>query len=101
MSLRYTERVNLMAEYIHDQPETPQERALFWVEYVLRHKGARHLRSAARDLNFFQYYCLDVVAVLLTAVSAVVFISFVVLKKLVGTLIRCFLTRVLSKKKLQ
>lgn len=39
---------------------TPLETAVYWVEYVARHKGAPHLRSAGQDLNFFQYHSLDV-----------------------------------------
>ena len=89
-----------MGEFIRDQPETPKERALFWVEYVLRHNGARHLRSAARDLNFFQYYCLDVVAALLTMVSILLFTLFLVTKKLFNELIR-LCKRVHSLKKVQ
>ena len=53
-----------MSEYMRDQPETPQERAIFWAEYVIKHKGAKHLQSAARSLNFLRYYCLDVITVL-------------------------------------
>ncbi|CAB3227795.1 unnamed protein product [Arctia plantaginis] len=44
---------------LRDQKETPLERAIYWTEYVIRHKGAYHLQSPAKDLNFFQYYCLD------------------------------------------
>ena len=41
------------------------DRATFWTEYVLRHKGAMHMRSAGRHLNFWQYHSLDVVVALL------------------------------------
>jgi glucuronosyltransferase len=43
-----------------DQPQRPLERAVFWTEYVLRHKGASHLRSAAADLNWVQLNLCDV-----------------------------------------
>jgi glucuronosyltransferase len=44
------------------------ERAVFWSEYLMRHGGASHLRSPAKELNLAQFYNLDVLAFL--AVSA-------------------------------
>jgi glucuronosyltransferase len=46
-----------------DQPETPLKRAVFWTEYVLQHGGAS-LRSVSADLPWYQYFLLDVIAVL-------------------------------------
>lgn len=39
---------------------TPLTTAVYWVEYVARHKGAPHLHSAGQDLSFLQYHNLDV-----------------------------------------
>jgi hypothetical protein len=36
--------------------------ATYWVEYVIRHKGAPHLRVAGLDLPWYQYHLLDVIA---------------------------------------
>lgn len=47
-----------------DRPQHPLDNAAFWVEYVIRHHGAKHLQSPAVHLNFFQYHSLDVLAVL-------------------------------------
>ncbi|KAF4519852.1 UDP-glycosyltransferase-09 [Ephemera danica] len=63
-----------------DQSETPLERAAFWTEYVLRHKGAHHLRTAATRLSFYQLYLLDVVAVILAALVLVFLVSRALLK---------------------
>ncbi|XP_017013836.2 UDP-glucosyltransferase 2-like [Drosophila takahashii] len=49
----------------HDQPQSPLERAIWWTEYVIRHKDASHLRAASRDLTFIQLHSLDTLAVLL------------------------------------
>ncbi|XP_037087190.1 UDP-glucosyltransferase 2-like [Pollicipes pollicipes] len=40
-------------------------------EHVIQHGGAPHLRSVGADLNFFQYYSLDVVAFLLAVLVLV------------------------------
>ncbi|XP_034488819.1 UDP-glucuronosyltransferase 2A2 [Drosophila innubila] len=55
----YSQAVQLKSKLYKDQKDTPLERAIWWTEYVLRHEGAPHLRSASRDLNFLQLNGLD------------------------------------------
>ena len=61
---------------------------MYWTEYVIRHKGAPHLRSAVLDLAWYQYFLLDVIAVLALAVVSVVLIVYmtfrVALNKICG-----------------
>lgn len=54
------------------RPLTALDEAAFWVEFVLRHKGAGHLRQASHDLNWLQYYSLDTGAFLLVATAAAI-----------------------------
>jgi glucuronosyltransferase len=56
------------------------ELAVFWTEYMIRHKGAPHMRSAVLDLTWYQYFLLDVIAFLALAVGSVVFVTFQILK---------------------
>lgn len=49
------------------------ESVVYWTEYVLRHKGAPHLKSQALNLRWYQYYLLDVLAVLLVIIFVVIF----------------------------
>ncbi len=44
-----------------DRPIEPLNLAVFWTEFVIRHKGAPHLRVAAHELNWIQYHSLDVI----------------------------------------
>ena len=39
--------------------------AIYWIEYVIRHRGAKHMRYPAADLSLFQRYSLDVMAFLI------------------------------------
>jgi len=61
---------------------------VYWTEYVIRHKGAPHLRSAVLDLAWYQYFLLDVIAVLALAIVSILLILLlvlkVILKKLIG-----------------
>jgi glucuronosyltransferase len=56
--------------------------AIFWMEYVIRHKGAPHLRPAILDLAWYQYLLLDVLAVILLFVIAVFLLIYVITRKL-------------------
>uniref|UniRef100_A0A671FGM3 UDP-glucuronosyltransferase n=2 Tax=Rhinolophus ferrumequinum TaxID=59479 RepID=A0A671FGM3_RHIFE len=58
----------------HDQPVKPLDRAIFWIEFVMRHKGAKHLRPAIHDLTWFQYHSLDVIGFLLASAASAIFL---------------------------
>ncbi|XP_049963700.1 UDP-glycosyltransferase UGT5-like [Schistocerca serialis cubense] len=59
---RYRESAKRQSILFRDRPRPPLEEAVYWVEYVIRHQGAPHLRSAALDLAWYQYLLLDVAA---------------------------------------
>ncbi|XP_030581589.1 UDP-glucuronosyltransferase 2A1-like [Archocentrus centrarchus] len=63
----YRTKMQRLSAVHRDQPVTPLSTAVFWVEFVMRHGGARHLRLASHDLNWFQYHSLDTGAALLVA----------------------------------
>jgi glucuronosyltransferase len=69
-----------MSALSKDEPETSLNRAVWWAEYVLRHNGAKHLRSAALDLTWYQYFLLDVAAFLCLLLAITVFTSYLLLK---------------------
>ena len=73
---RYREKAQRLSRIYRDQPLTPLEQAVYWTEYMIRHKGAPHLRSAVLDLAWYQYLLLDVIAVLTLAVGSVVLIVY-------------------------
>ncbi|CAH1801958.1 unnamed protein product [Owenia fusiformis] len=69
---RYKHNANKTADIYHSQPIDPKKKLVYWIEYVIKHKGAHHLRSnAENELNVFQYYLLDIIA--LVVCSFVVF----------------------------
>ncbi|KAG7465380.1 UDP-glucuronosyltransferase 1-1-like [Solea senegalensis] len=66
--VRYKENMQKLSALHKDQPIRPLDLAVYWTEYVMRHKGAKHLKSAVHELNWIQYFCLDVIATLVTIV---------------------------------
>jgi glucuronosyltransferase len=56
---------------------------VFWTEYVIRHQGAPHMRSAVLDLTWYQYFLLDVITVLTLAVGSVLLLVFLILRAVV------------------
>ncbi|XP_051854351.1 UDP-glucuronosyltransferase 1-2-like isoform X5 [Antechinus flavipes] len=71
----YKENIMRLSALHKDRPISPLDLAVFWVEFVMRNKGAPHLRPAAHDLNWFQYHSLDVIGFLLAIVLTVVFVA--------------------------
>ena len=49
-----------------DQAETPQSRAVWWVEFTLRNRGAQFLKPSSLSLAWYQYHLIDVIALLLS-----------------------------------
>ncbi|XP_052591905.1 UDP-glucuronosyltransferase 2B17-like isoform X2 [Peromyscus californicus insignis] len=71
----YKENAMWLSTIHHDQPIKPLDRAIFWIEFVMRHKGAKHLRPLAYNLTWYQYHSLDVIGFLLACVAAMAFFT--------------------------
>ncbi|XP_033027335.1 UDP-glucuronosyltransferase 1-1-like isoform X2 [Lacerta agilis] len=72
---KYKENIQRLSALHLDRPIEPLDLAVHWVEFVMKHKGAPHLRPAAHDLNWIQYHSIDVIAFLLAVVLLALFIS--------------------------
>ncbi|KAK9883667.1 hypothetical protein WA026_001836 [Henosepilachna vigintioctopunctata] len=57
---KYTESVKKRSSIMRDKPLSPAETLLFWVNYVIRHNGAHHLKVSSLKLAWYQYFLLDV-----------------------------------------
>lgn len=68
---KYRDIVKKQAILAKDRPLSAQDTAVYWVEYVLRHKGAPHLHYPGADLNFFQANSIDVILFIIAIIYAV------------------------------
>ncbi|XP_040049999.2 UDP-glucuronosyltransferase 2B20 [Gasterosteus aculeatus] len=87
----YKQNMLKLSRLHHDKPMKPVDNALFWIEFVMRHKGAAHLRTESYKLPWYAYHCLDVMAVFVlfaVLITALVWVSF-----------RCLIKRLIRTKK--
>ncbi|XP_049819201.1 UDP-glycosyltransferase UGT4-like [Aethina tumida] len=92
---KYKDIVLKYQKLMLDQPNTGIEKAIWWIEYVIRHNGASHLRYSAMDTPFYKYYLLDVIGFFL-----VIFIIFLLLLLKLYKLVKYFPKAVIKNKKI-
>lgn len=72
--------MDLLSRLFKDRPQHPMDTAIYWLEYVIKYKGAEHLRSAAQDLAWYQYLLLDVVSFIIMMCFGVYILMKIILK---------------------
>ncbi|XP_050693306.1 UDP-glycosyltransferase UGT5-like isoform X3 [Eriocheir sinensis] len=90
---RYKETVSAMSASLRDQLTTPQERAVFWTEYVIRHRGAPQLRFPATQLSWVEFLLLDVVGLLLLALLMLLLLLRRLLGAVFGSVFRGYMKK--------
>ncbi|XP_050556290.1 UDP-glucosyltransferase 2 isoform X2 [Spodoptera frugiperda] len=78
---RYANKAKELSALYHDRLTAPGAVFLHWVEYVVRTRGAHHLRSPARHVPLYQRLYLDLIALILTIVSVLIYILSKICKK--------------------
>ncbi|XP_045889246.1 UDP-glucuronosyltransferase 2A1-like [Micropterus dolomieu] len=64
----YKKNMQRLSRLHRDQPMKPLDTALFWIEFVMRHKGAAHLRTESYRLPWYSYHSVDVMLLLVGVV---------------------------------
>ena len=59
---------------LRDRSQTPLQEACNWIEYTLRHGGAKHLKAQVFKVPWYQYYLRDVIAFLLAVATVTVIV---------------------------
>lgn len=91
----YAENAKKLTKRFKDRPLSAVENAVYWTEYVIRHKGAKHLRTAAVGMPWWKYYLVDVIGFILLIVFVVLYAFYFILKISIKKL---FQKKVTSKK---
>lgn len=82
MFYRFTENAQAVSKLFRDKPEKPLDRALWYIEYVLRHPEPNHLQSPTVKLGSFKSNLYDI----LLFVFGVLFMLGFVAYKIVHTI---------------
>jgi UDP-glucoronosyl and UDP-glucosyl transferase len=80
---KFTDRIKHASQVFRSSPETPVERASYWIEHVARF-GGEHLRSGGQDLPLYAYFMLDVVVLLLVVVVVVTYVVLRLFRFVIG-----------------
>ncbi|XP_034834101.1 UDP-glucosyltransferase 2-like [Maniola hyperantus] len=97
---RYKENALRLKDMFLDRLLPPLETGVYWIEYVLRHKGALHLRSPALDLSYTQYLLLDVIALSIIITLMIIFILHILFRYLCTRCVWWWPKEVILEKKL-
>ncbi|CAB4054091.1 UGT [Lepeophtheirus salmonis] len=85
----YKRNVEYWGSLIMDEKEHPMERAIWWLEYVMRHKPNKHLESPASHLNYFQIRLMDVYGFLGLCLCIGIYVSYKILRVCCGFILYC------------
>lgn len=79
LSPTYVKKAEETAAIFQDNPIHPMEKAIYWIEYVIRHNGAPFLKSKAVNMDAVEHGLWDVFFINLGLVcfASFVFVSFI------------------------
>ncbi|KAI7811924.1 UDP-glucuronosyltransferase 2A1-like [Triplophysa rosa] len=89
----YRQNMGRLSRLHHDQPMKPLDRAVFWIEFVMRNGGAPHLRTQSFRMSWIAYHSLDVIFTLLIISAMFCFLIYL--------LIRYLCLKIVFKKKIK
>uniref|UniRef100_A0A673XLA9 UDP-glucuronosyltransferase n=1 Tax=Salmo trutta TaxID=8032 RepID=A0A673XLA9_SALTR len=78
----YRMKMQRLSRLHRDVPMEPLDTALFWIEFVMRHKGAAHLRTESYRMPWYSYHSVDVVLILLAVVSVLILLLVAIVRYL-------------------
>uniref|UniRef100_A0A674P2S6 UDP glucuronosyltransferase 5 family, polypeptide B4 n=1 Tax=Takifugu rubripes TaxID=31033 RepID=A0A674P2S6_TAKRU len=81
----YRMNMQRLSRLHRDAPMKRMDSALFWIEFVMRHKGAAHLRTESDRLPWYSYHSVDVM-LFLAGITLLFFMTF-------AALVRCLCSR--------
>ncbi|XP_056621928.1 UDP-glucuronosyltransferase 2A3-like [Triplophysa dalaica] len=78
----YRENMQRLSRLHRDVPVKPLDNAIFWIEFVMRHKGAAHLRTESYKMPWYSYHSVDVILFLLSAVMLITLTTYAFIRYL-------------------
>ena len=82
----YRNEVNRIADIWQDEPRQPIDEATYWLELLIKYKNFDHWKINDFELNFIQYFSVDVILFLLFSFCFPLYLSILYLKTYYGTI---------------
>lgn len=83
----FRQNIEKLRDLVQDQPMSSRERAVWWTEYVIRHKGANHLQYRGRTVPFYQKYWLDFIGIASLVVGAIAVAFYFISRKILSSVL--------------
>lgn len=80
------ENTKKVSQLMRDEILPGKDVAAYWIEYVIRHGGTKHLQLTSKNLPFYQKHLLDVAFVLVS----ITVVALVITYKMTRMLRSCF-----------
>ncbi|CAH0383690.1 unnamed protein product [Bemisia tabaci] len=71
---RFKASVERASEVFTDKPMSSLDSSVYWIEYVIRHSGAHHLKPPTVHMPWYQLFFLDVIVVYFVAFCLILYI---------------------------
>ncbi|KAH8381958.1 hypothetical protein KR009_001161, partial [Drosophila setifemur] len=62
---KYKTNMNIASRIFRDRPVGAMDMAIYWIDYVIDHRGAPHLVNTGVHLPWYQFYLVDVTLIML------------------------------------
>lgn len=85
---QYKKKALEMSQKFRDNPIHPLDEASYWIEYVIRYKGAEFLKSYGAYIPLYQYLLLDVLFVVIVGLILVIWLPLYLMRKLTKLLFK-------------
>lgn len=62
----YANNMKILSSKFKDRPNNPKDLAVYWIEYVIKYNGSQFLKSPLVNMNFVEYYLIEIIIIILT-----------------------------------
>lgn len=83
----YAKKISAMSRGFRDQKEKPLDRAMWWIEWVIRNPNSNYMKSPVLKQGIIAGNCYDIIAL----VAFIIFLICFVIFKCLKYFLKCFL----------